>query len=66
MEKPQISSVMTMTREGRFGEVPARWILDLTSWRDDLEFEIVDLRDYPLSMLGETDSSESAESIGAR
>jgi len=66
MEKPQISSVMTMTREGRFGEVPARWILDLTSWRDDLDFEIVDLRDYPLSMLGETDSSESAESIGAR
>jgi len=66
MEKPQISSVMSTTREGRFGEVPARWILDLTSWRDDLEFEIVDLRDYPLSMLGETDSSESAESIGAR
>ena len=66
MEKPQIGSVMSMTREGRFGEVPARWILDLTSWRDDLDFEIVDLRDYPLSMLGETDFSESAESIGAR
>jgi len=68
MEKPKIGIVMSTTREGRFGEVPARWILDLTSWRNDLEVEVVDLRDYPLSMLVETDSpeSEAAESIGAR
>lgn len=68
MEKPKIGIVMSTTREGHFGEMPTRWILDLTSWRNDLEFEVVDLRDYPLPMLGETDSSESeaAESIGAR
>jgi NAD(P)H-dependent FMN reductase len=68
MEKPKIGNVMSTTRDGRFGEVPARWILDLTSRRNDLEFELVDLRDYSLPMLGETDSSESeaAESIGAR
>jgi NAD(P)H-dependent FMN reductase len=68
MEKPKIGIVMSTTRDGRFGEASARWILDLTSWRNVLEFEVVDLRDYPLPILGETDSSESeaAESIGAR
>jgi hypothetical protein len=59
---------MSTTRDVRCGEVPARWILDLTSWRNDLDFDLVDLRDYPLPILGETDSSESeaTESIGAR
>jgi len=68
MEKPKIGIVMNTTWDGRCGEGPARWILDLTSWRNDLEFEVVALRDYPLPMLGETDYSESeaAESIGAR
>jgi NAD(P)H-dependent FMN reductase len=67
MEEPKIGIVMSTTRDGRCGEVLARWILDLTSWRNDLDFELVDLRDYPLPMLGETDSSESeaAESIEA-
>lgn len=61
MEKPRIGIIMSTTREGRFGEVPARWVLDVASRRTDLDFEIVDLRDYPLPLLGGTDSSEAAE-----
>lgn len=58
MEKPGIGIIISTTREGRFGDIPARWILDIASGREDLDFEIVDLRDYPLPLLGETGSSE--------
>ncbi len=56
MEKPRIGIIISTIREGRFGEMPARWILDIASRRTDLDFEIVDLRDYPLPFLGEMDS----------
>lgn len=56
MEKPRIGIVIGTTREGRFGETPARWILEKASSRADLDFEIVDLRDYPLGFLGEAES----------
>lgn len=59
VHRPKIGIVMSTTREGRFGEVPARWALDIGSRRYDLDFEIVDLRDYPLPLLGETGSPES-------
>ena len=58
MKKPRIGIVISTTREGRFGETPARWILDLASERTDLDFEVVDLRDYPLPLYGEDGSSE--------
>jgi hypothetical protein len=38
MKKPRIGIVISTTREGRFGETPARWILDLASERTDLDF----------------------------
>ena len=53
--------LISTTRAGRFGNQPARWIFELASERTDLDFEIVDLRDYPLPLLGETDSLETAE-----
>lgn len=56
MKKPRIGIIISTIREGRFGEVPARWILDIASRRTDLDFEIVDLRDFPLPLFGETDS----------
>lgn len=56
MEKPKIGIIISTTREGRFGEVPARWILDKAASRIDLDFEVVDLRDYPLPFLGEAGS----------
>jgi uncharacterized protein (DUF924 family)/NAD(P)H-dependent FMN reductase len=64
MDKPRIGIVISTIREGRFGERPARWILDIASEREDLDCEIVDLRDYPLPLFGERDSSSYDGSSG--
>ena len=48
MSRPRIGIILSTTREGRFADRPARWILDLAMARDDAAFEIVDLRDYPM------------------
>ena len=36
------------TREGRFSERVAHWMIEHLSARDDLDVELVDLRDHPL------------------
>lgn len=56
MSKPRIGIIISTTREGRFGDKPARWISGMASGRTDLDFEVVDLRDYPLPFLGENHS----------
>jgi NAD(P)H-dependent FMN reductase len=50
MTKPKIGIIITTTRQGRFGDRPANWILDIGRERTDLSFELVDLRDYPMPM----------------
>src|SRR5260370_31247076 len=56
MTKPRIGIVISTTREGRFGDKPAMWIRDLATARDDLEVELVDLRDYPMPFFNEPGS----------
>jgi NAD(P)H-dependent FMN reductase len=41
------------TRQGRFGDRPANWILDITRQRPALTVELIDLRDYQLPMFDE-------------
>jgi len=53
IEKLKIGIVISTIREGRFGDKPARWILRMASERTDLDFDIVDLRDYPLPLFEE-------------
>jgi len=53
MEQLKIGIVISKIREGRFGDKPVRWILEVASERTDLEVEIVDLRDYPLPLFEE-------------
>ena len=43
-----ISVIVGSTREGRFSEKPARWILQHLKKRDGVEARLLDLRDYPL------------------
>jgi NAD(P)H-dependent FMN reductase len=43
-----IQVVLGSTREGRFGERAATWVVQRLSERDDMEVELVDLRDHPL------------------
>jgi NAD(P)H-dependent FMN reductase len=56
-QKPRIAIIIGTTRAARFGEKPARWILDLAKKRSDMEFELVDLRDYDLPLFDEMSSN---------
>ncbi len=47
---PRIQAILASVRRGRFGEKPAAWLMDRLSARDDLEAELIDLRDHPLAM----------------
>jgi NAD(P)H-dependent FMN reductase len=45
---PLIQVVLASTREGRFGEKATAWVMDRLGGRDDLDVELLDLRDYPM------------------
>ena len=49
----RIGIILGSTRPNRNGEQVARWVLEAASQREDAEFELVDLRDYPLPHLDE-------------
>jgi NAD(P)H-dependent FMN reductase len=49
----RIGIILGSTRPNRNGEQVARWVLDRAAQRDDAEFELIDLRDYPLPHLDE-------------
>jgi NAD(P)H-dependent FMN reductase len=51
--KPKIGIILATTRPTRFADKAAQWLAGLASRRDDAEFEIVDLRDYPLPFFEE-------------
>ncbi|MBU0889976.1 MAG: NAD(P)H-dependent oxidoreductase [Gammaproteobacteria bacterium] len=51
--QPHIGIVIGSTREGRFGDKPAQWILELARARPDMGFELIDLRDHPLPLFDE-------------
>ena len=49
----RIGIILGSTRPNRNGEQVARWVLEVASHRQDTDFELVDLRDYPLPHLDE-------------
>ena len=49
----RIGIILGSTRPNRNGEQVARWVYDIAAQRSDAEFELVDLRDYPLPHLDE-------------
>ncbi len=49
----RIGIILGSTRPNRNGEQVAKWVYETASRRDDAEFELVDLRDYPLPHLDE-------------
>ena len=49
----QIGIILGSTRPNRNGEQVAKWVLDIASRRNDANYELVDLRDYPLPHLDE-------------
>jgi NAD(P)H-dependent FMN reductase len=48
-----IGIILGSTRPGRNGAQVASWVLDIAQRREDAEFELVDLADYPLPHLDE-------------
>jgi NAD(P)H-dependent FMN reductase len=50
MSKPKIGVIISSTRPTRFGEKPAKWILEHAKARGDIDAELIDLRDYPLPL----------------
>jgi NAD(P)H-dependent FMN reductase len=49
----RIGMILGSTRPNRVGEQVATWAYDIASRRTDAEFELIDLRDYPLPHLDE-------------
>jgi NAD(P)H-dependent FMN reductase len=49
----RIGIILGSTRPNRNGEQVAKWVYGIASQRSDAEFELIDLRDYPLPHLDE-------------
>jgi NAD(P)H-dependent FMN reductase len=47
---PRVQIIVGSTRPGRFADKPLAWLVDRLSDRDDLELDVLDLRDHPLPM----------------
>ena len=52
-KRPKIGIIISTTRPGRFADVPTNWLFNIAKQRDDANFEIVDLRDYPMPFFEE-------------
>lgn len=55
--KPRIALVIGSTRPSRFADKPAQWMLKQAQAREDIEVELVDLRDHPLPFFAEVASN---------
>lgn len=50
MGAPRIGVIVGTVREGRFSEKAAAWLMGQLGSRTDLQFELLDLKDYPLPL----------------
>lgn len=57
MSKLKIAIIISSTRPTRFGELPAKWILEKANARPEIDAEIVDIRDYDLPFFDEMASN---------
>lgn len=55
--KPRIALIIGSPRAARFADVPAQWMLKQAQARDDLDVELVDLRDFELPFFDEIASN---------
>jgi NAD(P)H-dependent FMN reductase len=62
MAKPKIAIIVSSTRPTRFADIPTAWIKAQAETREDLDVEVVDLRDHPLPFFAEVASTAWAPS----
>lgn len=55
--KPRIALIIGSTRPTRFADKPAQWMLKQAQARDDMEVELIDLRDFSLPFFDERASN---------
>lgn len=55
--KPRIALIIGSTRPTRFADKPAQWMLTQAQARDDMEVELIDLRDFSLPFFDERASN---------
>ncbi|MDY0372458.1 MAG: NAD(P)H-dependent oxidoreductase [Sphaerochaetaceae bacterium] len=53
MSNPRIGIIISSTRKARLGEQAADYLMKIASKRDDLSFEVIDLRNYPMPFFNE-------------
>ena len=56
-DKPKIALIISSTRDARWADKPAQWALQHMQARDDIEVELVDLRDFNLPFFNEVASN---------
>lgn len=49
----KIGIIISSIRPNRFADHPTKWLWEIASKRNDLEFEIIDLKDYPMPLFAE-------------
>lgn len=58
MAKPKIAIIISSTRDTRFADKPAQWLLEQSAaYADQADFELVDLRDFDLPFFNEAASN---------
>jgi NAD(P)H-dependent FMN reductase len=57
MSKLKIAIIISTTRAARFGHKAAQWVHEIAAARDDIDAEIVDLRDFPMPFFDEVASN---------
>jgi NAD(P)H-dependent FMN reductase len=55
--KPKIAVIIGSTRPTRFADAPAQWILKQARAREDMDVELIDLRDHPMPFFDEMASN---------
>lgn len=64
MTKPRIAIIIGSTRPSRFADKPAAWLMEKAAARQDMAFELVDLRDHDLPFFDEMASNLWMPSAG--
>lgn len=60
MSKLNIGIILGSTRQGRLSPQVGEWVKRIADERGDANYEIVDIADYNLPLLGEADATEQA------
>jgi NAD(P)H-dependent FMN reductase len=66
MSKLNIGIILGSTREGRLSPQVGEWVKQIADARGDANYEIVDIADYKLPLLGEADATEQATAWNAK